>query len=267
VSHQHSLTGAESAELQVEPALVCANISKTYASNRAADDVTFEVQQGSIHGLLGGNGSGKSTVIKILAGVVEADAGRIRVGGDWHELASHSPQQAAELGLKFVHQQNSTFSELTVAENLAIARGFRTGVAGRIRWSEQRRWTKSVLDRFEIPATPDTPVATLGAAMQMMVAIARALQDTDGKDGGVLVLDEPTQGVDVGAREEIHKLIRAAAKQGAAVLVASSEFEELVALCDRALVVHSGQVVDEVTAEELTEDVLNERVYAKEVLL
>ena len=112
------------------PVLSVHGVTKSYGGNRALDDASFSVQPGSVHGLLGGNGSGKSTLIKILAGVVEADAGRMHVRGNRYDLASHSPQRANALGLRFVHQQNSTFSDLTVEENLAIARGFETGIAG-----------------------------------------------------------------------------------------------------------------------------------------
>ncbi|MGJ3558598.1 ATP-binding cassette domain-containing protein [Streptomyces sp. INA 01156] len=140
--------------------MILSGISKSYGPNRALGDVSFGIQPASIHGLLGGNGCGKSTLIKILAGVVRADAGRIHTGGDWHDLASHSPQRAGDLGLRFVHQQNSTFSELTVAENLAIARGFETGAARRVKWTAQRRWAQAVLDRFEIPADPARPCRT-----------------------------------------------------------------------------------------------------------
>lgn len=237
-----------------EPALVLSGISKSYGPNRALNDVSFDIQPASIHGLLGGNGCGKSTLIKILAGVVKADAGRIHTGGDWHDLASHSPQHAGDLGLRFVHQQNSTFSELTVAENLAIARGFETGAARRVKWTAQRRRAQAVLDRFEIPADPSTPVSDLGAAMQMMVAIARALQDTDGKDNGVLVLDEPTASL---PRHEVDVLLDALtryAKAGQSIVLVTHRLPEVMSVCDRATVLRDGSVAAELERSELTHD-------------
>jgi len=235
-------------------ALGISGVSKTYGTTRALDDVSFEVRSGSVHGLLGGNGSGKSTLIKALAGVVEPESGRIAVNDQWFELSGHTPKQASELGLRFVHQQNSTFSELTVAENLAIARGFETGVGGRINWRAQRRHAQSVLDRFEIPASPNTPVSELGAAMQMMVAIARALQDTDGKDTGVLVLDEPTASL---PRHEVELLLQSItrlAEAGQAIVLVTHRLPEVIAVCDRATVLRDGRHAADLERVELTHD-------------
>lgn len=235
------------------PAMTLDGISKAYGTNRALADVSFEVQPASVHGLLGGNGSGKSTLIKILAGVVEADSGRMRVGEGWNELATHSPRRAGELGLRFVHQQNSTFGDLTIAENLAIERGFETQV-GRINWSAQKRWAQTVLDRFEIPAHPSTPVSELGAAMQMMVAIARALQDTDGSDNGTLILDEPTASL---PRHEVDVLLDALtrfARAGQSIMIVTHRLPEVMSVCDRATVLRDGVVAANIERSEITHD-------------
>ncbi|WP_368680718.1 sugar ABC transporter ATP-binding protein (plasmid) [Rhodococcus opacus] len=249
-------TGIEGAERDVSPiaALTLRGISKSYGANRALGDVSFDVQRSSIHGLLGGNGSGKSTLIKILAGVVEADAGRMRVGDSWHDLAAHSPRRASELGLRFVHQQNSTFHDLSVAENLAIERGFETGVGGRINWAAQRRWARTVLDRFEIPVEPGTPVSELGAAMQMMVSIARALQDTDGSANGILILDEPTASL---PRHEVDVLLDALtrfAKAGQSIVLVTHRLPEVMSVCDRATVIRDGSVAANLERPDLTHD-------------
>jgi ribose transport system ATP-binding protein len=245
---------AAAVESRPGPALILSDVSKSYGANRALDGVSFQIQPATIHGLLGGNGSGKSTLIKILAGVVSADAGRMQLDGAWHDLASHSPQHAHQLGLRFVHQQNSTFSELTVAENLAVARGFETGWAGRIKWAAQRRWAQSVLDRFEIPTSPGTPVANLGAAMQMMVAIARALQDTDEMDNGVLVLDEPTASL---PRHEVDVLLAALSRFAAAgqsIVLVTHRLPEVLSVCDKATVLRDGLVAAELERSEMTHE-------------
>ena len=159
----------------------------------ALDGLDLDVRAGEVHALLGGNGSGKSTAIKILAGVVTAEPGGvIEAGGQQARSDQWSPAQAHAAGLRFVHQQPAVFPELTVAENLALGAGFPTGAGGRIRWSVLHKRTAELLAEYHIPASPRTPLGALRAADRSRVAIVRALQDRDEAGHGVLVLDEPT---------------------------------------------------------------------------
>jgi len=239
---------------QEAAALIVRNVSKTYGGNKALDNVSLTVGRGSIHGLLGGNGSGKSTLIKILAGVVEPDSGTLFRGGVEYDLRAQTPARASELGLRFVHQQNSTFADLTVAENLAIARGFETGFGARIRWREQRRWAQSVLDRYDIPVRASRQVSELGAAMQMMVSIARALQDTDGETDGVLVLDEPTASL---PRHEVDVLLGSLSRfaaDGQSIMIVTHRLPEVMSACDSATVLRDGRLAAVLERHELTHD-------------
>ena len=137
------------ADPEARTVLAVGRLSKAFGGTQALSDVSFEVTRGSIHALLGGNGSGKSTLIKILAGVVEADAGHLSVSGVDGDARHQTPGRARGMGLHFVHQQNSTFPELTVAENLALGFGFerglgdgsagrRSGVARATSWTDSR---------------------------------------------------------------------------------------------------------------------------------
>jgi ribose transport system ATP-binding protein len=100
--------------------LTVQGLTKTFGATRALDGVSFDVQRGTVHALLGGNGSGKSTLIKVLAGVHHADAGTISIGDRSIDATATNPQLARSLGLHFVHQQQSTFPDLSIAENLSI---------------------------------------------------------------------------------------------------------------------------------------------------
>ena len=114
-------------------AIAVRDVSKTFGGTQALRGVSLDVARGTVHALVGGNGSGKSTLIKILAGVEAADAGELEIGGELIDAAgARTAARARAAGLHFVHQQTSTFPDLTIAENLAIGRGFETGPGGRV---------------------------------------------------------------------------------------------------------------------------------------
>lgn len=236
--------------------LVLRGVGKSYGATRALDNASLDVARGTIHALVGGNGSGKSTLIKVLAGVVRADSGDLTLGSVNQSLTSHSSSRARELGLFFVHQQSSTFPELSVAENLSIGRGYETGFGKRIRWVEVKRRTERVLERFDILARPDDLVGVLSSANQMMIAIARALQDQDEKPGGVLVLDEPTASL---PRHEVDQLLaslKRLAGEGHTIVYVTHRLEEVMLVADAGTVLRDGQTTDTFVPGEVDHDEL-----------
>src|SRR5262245_557394 len=137
------------------------NVTKAFGGTQALAGVSFDLGRGSIHALLGGNGSGKSTVIKVMAGVHRADSGELEAGGRRFDAAAMTPARARHIGLRFVHQQQSTFPALSVAANLAIPHGFRNGRLGRVSWRSLHRHSAAILERFEIKAAPTTRLGDL----------------------------------------------------------------------------------------------------------
>ena len=129
--------------------LTVRGLSKTYAGTLALDSLFLQIRPGEIHALLGGNGSGKSTAIKILAGVVPADpGGEIVVGAVSSGVSEWTPARAHAAGLRFVHQQVAVFPELSIAENVALGAEFPRGVGGRINWTALHERTQRLLDRY-----------------------------------------------------------------------------------------------------------------------
>jgi ribose transport system ATP-binding protein len=242
-------TVAETSALSVEGLL------KQFGGTRAVDGVSFDLLPGTVHALLGGNGSGKSTTIKILSGVYNADAGSIEVGGERSAAKSWSATKAKEAGLRFVHQESSTFAELTVAENLAIGHGFEKGAAGSIRWRAQRRRARALLDRFGLDIDPQLDLASCGVATQSMIAIARALQDVElpenGERAGILVLDEPTAALPPKEVSLLLGELRRFASEGLTIVYVTHRLDEVVEIADRATVLRDGRVAGTLEAAEI----------------
>lgn len=239
-------------------------MSKTFAGTTVLKDAELTVRRGEVHALLGGNGSGKSTLIKILAGVYRADpGGTVEIGGESTPADNWSAATAKSRGLHFVHQDPAVFPLLTVAENMAIGRGFTTGLGGRIDWRATKRRTAQLIERFSIPATPDTPVAALRPADRTMVAIARALQDQEGAESGVLVLDEPTASLPVSEVDILLTALRRYAEAGQTIVYVSHRLSEVLDLADTVTVLRDGDVVGTRTVEGLTESQLVEMIVGR----
>jgi ribose transport system ATP-binding protein len=240
-------------------------IVKSFGGVCAVDGATLEVERGTIHALLGGNGSGKSTTIKILAGVYRADQGAITIGDETFDAHSFSPQQAIHAGLRFVHQQQSTFLELTVAENLAIGHGFETGAGVRVSWRRQHRRAAEVLERYGIDVDPRTTLERCGVATQAMIAIARALQDVDEDRPGVLVLDEPTAALPPGEVTILLDALQRFASEGQTILYVTHRLDEVVQIADAATVLRDGRVVGELRAPHIDHDALVTLIMGRKV--
>ncbi len=250
---------------EYSPVLRAEGASKAFGATQALDDVSLELAQGSVHALLGGNGSGKSTLIKLIAGVEAADAGRLEIRGERHELAAMTPARAREAGLHFVHQQRAVFPHLSVTENLAIGRGCDTCAGGRIEWRRGRRRAAAVLERFQIAARPEQELGGLGPATQTMIAIARALQDQDGAADGVLLLDEPTASLPAPEAKLLLDALRRYADAGQAIVYVTHRLEEVFAIADRATLLRDGRVVDTVEPPQLDHDGLVELMMGRTV--
>jgi len=210
-----------------EVVLRVSRLSKAFPGTQALEGVDLDVRRGEIHALVGGNGSGKSTLVKILAGVHKPDAGTIEVAADLH----------------FVHQDPAVFLDLSVADNLAIGRGFETDATKRIRRRAVRRRTERILERFAIEARPETRLSALRPAARTMVAIARALQDQEGRRRGVLVLDEPTTSLTDSDVTLLLDALRRYAAAGQSMLFVSHQLDEVLGFAERVTVLRDGRKV------------------------
>ncbi len=258
------MTGAAGQDQSL--ALSVRSLSKVYSGTLALDALDLDVRAGEIHALLGGNGSGKSTAIKILAGVVTAEpGGHIEAGGQAGPAEHWTPALAHAAGLRFVHQQPAVFPALTIAENLALGGGFPTGLGRRIQWSVLHRRTAELLERYHIAATPTTPLGALAAVDRSRVAIIRALQDRDEADSGVLVLDEPTAALPGPEVDQLLTALRRYAAVGQTILYVSHRLDEALSVADRVTVLRDGRKVATVDAAGLSEGRLIELIVGRPI--
>jgi ribose transport system ATP-binding protein len=236
------------------PVVSLRGVSKTFAGTRALRHVDLDFYPGEIHAVCGENGSGKSTMIKILSGVYRADSGgTISLSGEEFEADRITPALAHRQGLRVVHQDLAVFPELTVAENLAVDGGFVTGLGGRIRWRRQHREAAALIRAFNIPATPTSRLAELSLAAQTEVAIARSLRDQSVRGRGLLILDEPTAALPAHEVETLLRALRDLATAGQSILYVSHRLDEVLGLADCVTVLRDGGLVGTFATADLDE--------------
>jgi len=225
-----------------EPPVIEANrFGKTFASRKVLKDVDLAVFPGEIHALVGQNGSGKSTFIKILAGYHAPDPGAsLRVRGESVDLPL-LPDAPARLGLSFVHQDLGLIEDGSILENLLIGR-YETRMGWRISWRHEARRARDMLGTFGVDVDPAMPLGRLGEVERAVVAIARAISNLDPRGGALLVLDEPTARLPTDSVETFFEAVRGVAARGIGVLFVSHRLDEVLRLADRVTVLRDGVV-------------------------
>jgi ribose transport system ATP-binding protein len=218
------------------PLLEMHGIVKTFPGVRALDGVDLDVRAGEVHCLLGQNGAGKSTLIKVLAGAHQPDAGRITWQGEDVQLGN--PQRAMSLGIATIYQELDLVSGLTVADNIFLGR--ERSRFGLSRPAPANRAAAELLTRLGHPEIrPTAEVASLPAAAQQMVSIARALS----QDAKLIIMDEPSAVLDNEEVERLFTVIRNLAANDVAVVYISHRLEEIREIGDRITVLKDGRTV------------------------
>lgn len=234
------------------PVLKLTGISRTFGKVKAVNGVTLTIEKGEVIGLTGENGAGKSTLLKILAGIERPDEGHMEMNGK--VVNFRNPNDAFRAGVGVVHQEQSLFTNLTVAENIAYQKGSRTGLArfGIKNWAQMNADAAAVLDKIGFKLDPRKRVGDLSFVDRQMVEIARAVCVEPGAgETPLIILDEPTAvleqaEVDVLERE-IMKL-----RKFASVIFVSHRLDEVIRICDRVVVMRHGVLTSDRSTQGIT---------------
>ena len=216
------------------------------------EDVSLSVRAGEILGLAGLVGAGRTELARALFGLTPADGGEILLNGQRVEV--NGPARAVEFGIAYVpedRRRHGVVLDMPVSANVTLAILRRIARLGMLDFARERDIANSFVQRFGIKtASLESPVGTLSGGNQQKVALARWLAT----EPSMLILDEPTQGVDVGAKAEIHRLMGELAQRGLAIIMISSELPEVLGMSDRIAVMHAGRIVAVVNRADATQE-------------
>jgi rhamnose transport system ATP-binding protein len=240
------------------PIIALAGASKSYGAVRASRDVSIALHSGEVRALAGENGAGKSTIVRMLAGVQRPDEGAVLVDGE--PVTFHGPADARDAGVAVIYQEPTLFPDLSVAENVMMGR-HPLGAMRRIDRGALHRSVQELMDRLGVKLDPEQPVRGLSIADQQLVEIAKALSF----EARVLIMDEPTAALSGHEVERLFGVVRTLRERGAAVLFISHRLDEIFSICDTVTVLRDGEVTHDGTTAGMTTDELVRRMVGREL--
>lgn len=236
-------------QTQKQPIVAIKGLVKDFPGVRALSGVDLEVYPGEVHALIGENGAGKSTVIKILMGIYSKTAGEIYVEGELKE--ARSPVQAQSFGFGAVYQDVNLAQHLSVAENFFMGQLPKTKL-GTVDFKKINRATKEILESIHVHVDPKAIIRTLSVAQQEMVAIGKTIF----QKAKLVIFDEPTALLTNDETQQLFQMIKQLKNSGVGILYVSHRMEEIFSICDRASVLKDGALVGTVPIDQTTQDQL-----------
>ncbi len=232
---------------QLAPVLELDGLTKQYPGVLALDNFSMTLERGEVRALLGKNGAGKSTAIKVLSGAVIPDNGRITIEGV--ECPINGPMDALHHGIATVYQEISVVPALSVAENILLGRWKRAdGLGPLISHSKGRDFAREILARLKIDVAPEMEVSRLNVAQQQLVEIAKAVS----YDPSVLVLDEPTSALPQEQVDLLHEVVRTLSGLGTAIIYVTHRLHEVPMIAHKVTVLRDGKLIGTIPVEEAT---------------
>ena len=234
------------------------HVSKAFPGVVALDDVSLRVEPATVHALIGENGAGKSTLMNIIAGIIPADAGELRLLGRALQLGS--PRKALESGIAMIHQELNLMPSLSVAENIWIGRE-PLNAFGMISHGELHRRTRALLERLRIDIDPQAEIRSLSIAQRQLIEIARALS----YESALLIMDEPTSALTERDAAHLFTIIRDLKAQRRGVLYITHRLDELFEIADQVTVLRDGRYIGTDRPANLTRQALIRMMVGREL--
>ncbi len=234
-------------------------ITKRFGAVLANDGVSIKVQPGTIHAIVGENGAGKSTAMRIAYGFYTADSGEILINGEVREI--RNPHDAIALGIGMVHQHFMLVEPMTVAENIVL--GAEPGTATALDLKKASQEIRKLSDEFKLAVNPETAIEHLSVGQQQRVELLKALY----RRAQLLILDEPTAVLTPQEVEEFFAILRRMRGQGKTIVIITHKLSEVLAISDNVTVMRDGRVVGDVKTSETNAAELARLMVGREVLL
>lgn len=235
------------------------HVNKHYGGVHALKDVDFDLDRGEIHCLIGQNGCGKSTMIKVISGVIDVDEGS-EVILDGRRTNGGSARQAMNNGVRVIYQDLSLFPNLTVAENIAFDRHTDKSVKG-VSWAQMYRQAQEVIDLMQIKLNLESLVEELSIADRQLVAIARALAT----NARILIMDEPTSSL---TRKEVNilfSIIKKLQDKGMTIMFVSHKLDEIIEIAERITVMRDGRMISTFENKDVKEEELAQMISGQQI--
>ncbi len=232
-------------------------ISKSFPGVKALDNVHFTLKKGEIHALMGENGAGKSTFIKVITGVHKADEGKIILDGN--QVVFKTPLDAQKAGIAAIYQHVTSYPHLSVAENIfmgheAVKRGF-------IQWSQMNKKAAELLKQLNAEFSPTALMSSLSVAQQQMVEIAKALS----MNARIIIMDEPTAALTKSESEELYRITEKLRDDGKSIIFISHRLEDMYRLASRVTVFRDARYIGTYNVDEITPPELIKAMVGREI--
>ncbi|MGN7479155.1 sugar ABC transporter ATP-binding protein [Solibacillus silvestris] len=226
------------------------NIIKEFSGVKALTDVNFTLKKGEIHALMGENGAGKSTFIKIITGVHEPNAGEMYINGE--KVSFKNPREAQAYGIAAIYQHVTNYPDLSVTENIFMGHEKVSPRMKRLLWKEMHNEARAILKQLGSNIDPTMQMGALSVAQQQIVEIAKAIST----NAEIIIMDEPTAALTARESEELYKIAETLRDNGASIIFISHRFEDMYRLATQVTVLRDSKYmgswkIDEISNEDL----------------